>query len=260
MKGRTRLAFGVLPNRPTGRKYAIKRTKLDLNHRESENEAVSNSLERKRWQHCHLGREEKSTNQIPGRKKERIAEHMCNRMFMVSKPKYLSRCSIHFVNEVVKRLNDEQREVVVRMGFGSMLELRTCSLPYDIFSWMTNQYNSKRGEDKMIYIIPLKTRLRNLSTADMEFQAFYMERFSPVGEKVSPYRNRRTPRIINWPQATINQRVWKLRELGLFSGVDVDMVDAVELEALRKVDLSPLCLPSQLNSNNRQNRLETFRV
>ncbi|KAI5682711.1 hypothetical protein M9H77_03939 [Catharanthus roseus] len=68
----------------------------------------------------------------------------------------------------------------------------------------------------------------------------YMERFSPVREKVSPYQNRRTPRIVDWSNAAINKRVRKLRELGLFSRVDViygrcsqAQKDAVELEALR---------------------------
>ncbi|KAI5682710.1 hypothetical protein M9H77_03938 [Catharanthus roseus] len=43
---RKRLVSGVLPDRPTRRKSTIKRTKPDLNPRESKNEAVSNSLER----------------------------------------------------------------------------------------------------------------------------------------------------------------------------------------------------------------------
>ncbi|KAI5654886.1 hypothetical protein M9H77_32073 [Catharanthus roseus] len=101
--------FCDLLGKPTGRKSAIKRTEPDLNPLESENEAISNSLE-----------------------KETVAT-----------PPF--RCSTHVVNEVIKRLNDEQREAVVRRGFGSMLELRTCSLADDLFSWMTDQYNSKRG-------------------------------------------------------------------------------------------------------------------
>ncbi|KAI5678236.1 hypothetical protein M9H77_09186 [Catharanthus roseus] len=43
---RKRLASGVLPNRPTGRKSVMKRIKPDLNSCESENKAVSNSFER----------------------------------------------------------------------------------------------------------------------------------------------------------------------------------------------------------------------
>ncbi|KAI5656346.1 hypothetical protein M9H77_25139 [Catharanthus roseus] len=131
------LAFGVLPDRLTGRKSTIKRTKLDLNPREFENEVVSNSLERKTV--AMEIREEKSTNQIPRRNKRRITRHICNRTFVESK-------------------------------------------------------------------------------------VFYMEWSLPVGEKVSPYWNRRNPRIVDWSQAAINQRVQKLRELG---------IDAVELETLR---------------------------
>ncbi|KAI5673968.1 hypothetical protein M9H77_14332 [Catharanthus roseus] len=58
-------------------------------------------------------------------------------------------------------------------------------------------------------------------------QVIYMDKFSSVGEKVSPYQNRRTAIIADW-------------EFGLFSGVDVDTVDALgrrkdaaELGALR---------------------------
>ncbi|KAI5652645.1 hypothetical protein M9H77_29832 [Catharanthus roseus] len=79
-------------------------------------------------------------------------------------------------------------------------------------------------------------RILGLSIGGTDFE----ERFSPIGEEVSLYRNRRTPRIVDWSHAVINQRVQKLRELRLFSGVDVDMVDALgprkdaaELEALR---------------------------
>ncbi|KAI5674337.1 hypothetical protein M9H77_14701 [Catharanthus roseus] len=46
MKWRKRLASRVLPKGPTRRKSVTKRTEPDLNPRESENEAVSNSLER----------------------------------------------------------------------------------------------------------------------------------------------------------------------------------------------------------------------
>ncbi|KAI5670857.1 hypothetical protein M9H77_11221 [Catharanthus roseus] len=45
---RKMLAFEVLPNRPTGRKSVNKRTEPNLNSREVENEAVSNSLEREK--------------------------------------------------------------------------------------------------------------------------------------------------------------------------------------------------------------------
>ncbi|KAI5676573.1 hypothetical protein M9H77_07523 [Catharanthus roseus] len=151
---RKRLASIVLPNRPTGRKSAIKRIEPDLNPREFENEAVSNSLDgemvatpplrhESSMNEEYSGQihntvleigEEKSTTQIPGRKKGMITKHMCNGTFVVSK--YWSRYSTHAMNEVVKKLNDEQQEVVVRMVFRSMLELRTCSLPYNIFSWM----------------------------------------------------------------------------------------------------------------------------
>ncbi|KAI5663622.1 hypothetical protein M9H77_22945 [Catharanthus roseus] len=40
------LVFGVFSNKLTWRKSSIKRIELDLNPRESENEAVSNNLER----------------------------------------------------------------------------------------------------------------------------------------------------------------------------------------------------------------------
>ncbi|KAI5683532.1 hypothetical protein M9H77_04760 [Catharanthus roseus] len=143
------------PTDQLGEKFAIKRTESDLNPRESENEAMSNSLEReivatpplRQRSPMNVGHsglihntiseigEEKNTNKIPERKKGRVAGYMCNRMFMQI---YLSRFSTHAVSEVVKRLNDEQWEAVVKMGFGSMRELRTCSLPYDIFSWMTD--------------------------------------------------------------------------------------------------------------------------
>ncbi|KAI5680812.1 hypothetical protein M9H77_02039 [Catharanthus roseus] len=139
-KVRKMLASRVLPDKPTGRKSAIKITYAAPPLRQGSlmNEGDSGQIHNIVLEI----REEKSTNQIPEKKKGRITRHICNGTFVVSK--YLSRCSFHVVNEVVKRLNDEQREAVVRMDFGSLLELKTCSLLYDIFSWMTDQYNSKR--------------------------------------------------------------------------------------------------------------------
>ncbi|KAI5652646.1 hypothetical protein M9H77_29833 [Catharanthus roseus] len=54
---RKRLALGILPDKPTGRKSAIKRTEPDLNPRESKNKTVSNSLEKEKVANRHLGRE-----------------------------------------------------------------------------------------------------------------------------------------------------------------------------------------------------------
>ncbi|KAI5671936.1 hypothetical protein M9H77_12300 [Catharanthus roseus] len=287
---RKRLASGVLPDRPTGRKSTIKRTELDRNPRESEMRQFLTALRGDRWQDYHLGKEVLKIKGIPGKKyKSNPCEEQKKdcRIHVQRNPKYLNRYSTHAVNVVVKRLDDKQRKAIVRMGFRSMLELRTCSLPYDIFSWMADQYNSKKGlqkmctvywgyqmagrilkvyfcergrsankrlenefnlmigEDKMMSIISLKTSLLNLRTAGTEFQVKFILLVTanisiPIGEKVSPYRKRRTPRIIDWSQTAINQRARMLRELRLFRGIDVDMVealgpkkDAAELEALR---------------------------
>ncbi|KAI5670665.1 hypothetical protein M9H77_11029 [Catharanthus roseus] len=145
-------------------------------------------------------REEKTTNQILERKKGRIARHMCNGMFV---PKYLSRCSTHDVNEVIKSKY--------------------------VADFLENEIKLRNASDRA-----------NVSRRMLLFAVFYMERFSPVGEKVSPYQSRRTPRIVDWSYALINKRVQKFRELRLFSRVDIDMVDALgprkdaaELDALR---------------------------
>ncbi|KAI5666622.1 hypothetical protein M9H77_16475 [Catharanthus roseus] len=203
MKGRKRLASGVLPDRLTRRKSAIKRIEPDLNPQESENETISNSFEREKVATLPL-RQGSPTN-------EGHSGQICNTVSEIRKEKN----ALLMLNEVVKRLNDEQREAVVIMGFESMLELRTCSLTYDIFSWMTNQYNTKNGcfrlhgkdvrvtaedvhcilkvylceeaneglenelnltigEGKMISIILLKTILQNLRMADMEFHVKFI--------------------------------------------------------------------------------------
>ncbi|KAI5658623.1 hypothetical protein M9H77_27416 [Catharanthus roseus] len=222
-----------------------------------------------------------------------------NETFVVNEPKYLSRCSTHAMNEVIKSLNDEQREAVVRMGFRSMLELRTCSLPYDIFSWMTDQYNIKRGcfrlhgkdvqltaEDvHCILGLPISGtdiesllvrgwgRGTHIDVVGCSFSVILRNSYSLIGASmlliswrmdkveecrrsgqrirmhsdshllVRKYLHTRTEellRIVDWSQAAIKKRVRKLRELRLFSEIDVDMVDALkprkdvaEFEALR---------------------------
>lgn len=54
-----------------------------------------------------------------------------------------------------------------------------------------------------------------------------MERFSPVGKKVSVYWKRTTPQIADWSKAAITKMEEALRILGLFVGEEVDMVDAL---------------------------------
>ncbi|KAI5672564.1 hypothetical protein M9H77_12928 [Catharanthus roseus] len=218
---------------------------------------------------------------------------MYNRTFVVSKPKYLSRCSTHVVNAVFKRLNDEQREAVVRIGFRSMPELRTCSLPYDILSWMTDQYNNKRGcfrphrkdiqvtteDEHRILGLPIgrmdiesllvrggpNERLENEQNLMIEKDKMISNiQLKTISSEVYivPYYKVSVPILcdskklgqLNWSKCVADflENGIKLRntgdpasisgcmELGLYSGVDVDMVDAfgprkdaAKLEALR---------------------------
>ncbi|KAI5678697.1 hypothetical protein M9H77_09647 [Catharanthus roseus] len=145
---------------------------------------------------------------------------------------------------------------------------------------LENKLNFTIGKDKMISIIPLKKNLLNLRTIGMEFQVkfiLYITAKFMCSTMKYTYRRCWVPILcdtkklgqLNWSEyiadflengiklrstydrasvsgcmlllaTVINKRVRKLRELGLFSGVDVDMVDALgprkdvaELEALR---------------------------
>ncbi|KAI5650002.1 hypothetical protein M9H77_36007 [Catharanthus roseus] len=217
----------------------------DLNPRESENEAVSNSLEReivatlslRQGSPTHEGYSDKFIILI-----RRLEREKARIIYPGRRREGLPDISM---NEVVKSLNHEQREYTVRGGEGASEVLK-------------NELNLTIGEDKMKFITPLKTSLLNLWTTGMEFQVkFILKYVADFFENVIKLRNaddqaslpgfmlllanRRTPRIVDWSQVTIDKRVRKLRELGLFSRVDVDMVnalsprtDAAENEALRR--------------------------
>ncbi|KAI5669131.1 hypothetical protein M9H77_18984 [Catharanthus roseus] len=106
------------------------------------------------------------------------------RTHMQWNPKYLSRFSTHAMNEIVKSLNDEQREAVARMGF-----------------------REHAGVENL----------------------FFIWSDSPVGEKVSPYQNRRTLRIVDWSQDAINKRE-SVNEIGR----DVELPQSKMIEELHR--------------------------
>ncbi|KAI5658393.1 hypothetical protein M9H77_27186 [Catharanthus roseus] len=213
---------------------------------------------------------------------------MCNGTFAVSK--YFNKCSTYAVNEVIKSLNDEQWEAVLRVGFGSMLELRACSLPYDIFSWATDPYNIKRGYVHRIFRLsiagmdietllarrgrgrgggggggeggeggdmhidvvgcPFSVILKNSDSDKLEERrrsGQHIRMHIVIGNNdshllVRKYLYTRTEELqeLLMVEGCNYKKIRKLRELGLFSGVNVDMADAfgprkdtAELEAFR---------------------------
>ena len=56
---------------------------------------------------------------------EEISETKCNR-------EIFSRCSPSRVYSVVSELNDERKEIVREMGFGSLLGMKKCTLCRDL--------------------------------------------------------------------------------------------------------------------------------
>lgn len=55
----------------------------------------------------------------------------------------------------------------------------------------------------------------------------YIDKFSPIGERVTPSEKRSIPRVLDWTQKNVNMRVSKLKGLDMYIGQEVDIVDAV---------------------------------
>ncbi|KAI5675638.1 hypothetical protein M9H77_06588 [Catharanthus roseus] len=165
----------VLPDRPTRRKSAIKRTEPDLNPPEFENEVVSNSLEREMvatppprqgspTNKGHLGQihntvweigEEKSTKSDPQEEERKDCRTHVQR----------NVCDVQVTAEDAHRIlglpigGTDIESLLVQEGANEGLE---------------NELNLMIGEDKMISIISLKIRILNLRTAGMEFQVKFI--------------------------------------------------------------------------------------
>ena len=69
---------------------------------------------------------------------EEISKTKCNR-------EIFSRCSPSRVYSVVSQLNDERKEIVRKMGFGSLLGMNKCNLCRNLIQWLLEKFDPTDG-------------------------------------------------------------------------------------------------------------------